>query len=216
MDKQFAYSVLTIKALDEAAESRRFTGTATTPTPDRVGDIVEPRGAVFKLPIPLLWQHNSREPIGWVKAAKVTDDGIEVDCEIASIPEPGKLKDRLDEVWQSIKHRLVQGLSIGFKPEESARIGDTYSYRYLKWAWLELSAVTIPANPDGAIAALKGIDPQSAAGREALLHEIKTADMVTRGAAPGARPFVRLEPAPAASGTQPPGATGRRSRVVFL
>jgi hypothetical protein len=29
-----------------------------------------------------------------------------------------------------VKGKLVRGLSIGFKPLEEARIGDTYSYRY--------------------------------------------------------------------------------------
>ena len=31
---------------------------------------------------------------------------------------------------------------------ESARIDDTYSYRFMKWMWLELSAVTVPANSE--------------------------------------------------------------------
>jgi len=56
-----AYSLLTIKSVDD--EQRVITGMATTPATDRSGDIVEPGGAEFKLPIPLLWQHNSREPI---------------------------------------------------------------------------------------------------------------------------------------------------------
>ena len=65
-----AYSLLDIKSLDE--DERILTGIASTAEPDRMGDIVEPAGAEFKLPIPFLWQHNSREPIGEVFAAKVT------------------------------------------------------------------------------------------------------------------------------------------------
>lgn len=200
---QRAYSVLEIKAMDEENGKRTFKGIATTPTPDRVGDIVEPKGAEFKLPIPLLWQHNSREPIGWVRAARITDKGIEVDCEIANVDQPGKLKDRLDEAWQSMKAKLVGGLSIGFKPLESARIGDSYSYRFMKWLWLELSAVTVPANGDCSITAIKSAD-------EAIRR-------TASGAQAGGR-VVRLDTA-GSPGTVP-GASGqqstRRKDVVYL
>lgn len=151
-----AYSLLEVKAIDE--EKREITGMATTPTPDRMGDIVEPKGAEFNLPIPFLWQHNASQPIGHVTKAKVTKDGIEVVVKLVTTDEPGTLKDRLDEAWQSIKLKLVRGLSIGFAPVEYSRIEDTYSYRYLKWLWLELSAVTIAANGDASITSIKSID----------------------------------------------------------
>ena len=200
MDKQYAYSLLDIKAMDEEGGKRVFRGLATTPTPDRVGDIVEPKGAEFKLPVPLLWQHNSGEPIGWVRSAKVTANGIEVECEVHNETTPGKLKDRLDEAWQSMKAKLVGGLSIGFKPLESNRIGDTYSYRFVKWLWLELSAVTVPANGDCTVQA------------------IKSADQAIRRAASGARPVIRLDHLPADTGTNSPGVSGqqRRKGVVYL
>lgn len=204
-DKQFAYSHLEIKAMEDVGGKRTFKGIATTPTPDRTGDIVEPKGAEFKLPIPLLWQHDSASPIGWVRACKVTPKGIEVDCEVASVEEPGALKDRLDEAWQSMKSGLVAALSIGFKPLESSRIGETYAYRYMKWLWLELSAVTVPANGDCSIAQIKSID-----------------QAIRRRAASGAkgRPVVRLEPLPQGSTTSP-GVSGhqqttRRKGVVYL
>lgn len=197
----YAVAAMQIKSMDESGEVRRFTGLATTPTPDRVGDIVEPKGAQFKLPVPLLWQHDARSPIGWVMAARVDDKGIEVDCELAKCDRPGKLKDQLDYAWDSVKAKLVAGLSIGFKPVESARIGDTYSYRYLKWLWLELSAVTVAANGDCSIESIKSID------------------RAFRSAARGALPVVRLGAGPAVSGEQRPGDSGaslRRKGVVYL
>lgn len=151
-----AYSLLTIKSVDD--DERIITGIATTPEPDRYGDIVESKGAQFKLPIPLLWQHNAREPIGHVFAAKVTNDGIEIKARFVKIDEPGKLKDRIDESWQSVKSGLVSGLSIGFNAIESARIEQTFAYRFVKWLWLELSVVTIPANGDCSITAVKSLD----------------------------------------------------------
>lgn len=153
-----AYSTFQIKAVDETSGKRVFRGMATTPSTDRSGDVVEPKGIEFKLPLPLLWQHNSREPIGWVTAAKVTDKGIEVDCEIAMVAEPGKLKDRLDEAWGMLKAKLVRGLSIGFNALESARIEGTYGMRFLKTEMLELSAVTIAANAECSITSIKSAD----------------------------------------------------------
>ena len=196
-----AYAVLEFKAMQEEDGKRRFTGIATTPTADRVGDIVDPKGAEFKLPIPLCWMHNSGDPIGWVTSAKVTASGIEVEGEVANLAEPASLKDRLDTAWAMLKSRLVRGLSIGFKPLESARIGDTYSYRYSRWLWLELSPVTVAANGDCSITA------------------IKSADEAIRRAAFGAGRVVRLDPVPAGSGDTSPGDSGsqaRRKGVVYL
>ncbi|KUL94316.1 phage capsid protein [Bosea sp. WAO] len=173
-----AYSLLTVKAVDE--DAREIEGIATTPTADRTGDIVEPKGADFKLPIPLLWQHKSDKPIGHVTFAKVTDAGIVIKAKITKIDEPGALKDRLDEAWQSIKHGLVQGLSIGFQPLESARIEGSYSYRFMKWLWLELSAVTIPANWEATITAIKSVDTELRAASGEKQHRVVRLD------APGA------------------------------
>ena len=151
-----AYALLEVKTVDE--DKRIITGIATTPSVDRQDDIVESDGAEFKLPLPLLWQHNSDMPIGQVIRAKVTKAGIEVTAQFAKSDEPGTLKDRLDEAWQSVKLGLVRGLSIGFKAVETARIEGTYGVRFLKWLWLELSAVTIPANQDATITSIKSLD----------------------------------------------------------
>ena len=161
-----AYSIVQFKSYDE--DKRTITGMATTPSPDRMDDIVEPMGAEYKLPIPLLWQHDASQPIGHVTKAKVTAKGIEITATIAKVDEPGTLKERLDEAWQSIKSGLVQGLSIGFKGLETARIEGSYGIRFLKWSWLELSAVTIPANAEASITSIKSIDSAllAASGRK--------------------------------------------------
>lgn len=183
-----AYSLFTVKEFDD--DARIVSGIATTPTPDRMGDIVEPKGAQFSLPLPLLWHHDSRAPVGHVVEAKVTDSGITVRAQVAKMDEPGAVKDRLDEAWQSLKSGLVRGFSIGFKALESARIKDTWSEHFKKWDWLELSLVTIPANAEASITA------------------IKSADLLVR--APR-RPIVRLA-SPGASGISTP----RREGVVYL
>lgn len=163
-----AYSTLEIKAVNE--DQRILEGIASTPSTDRMGDVVEPDGAVFKLPIPLLWQHCADEPIGWVTSAKVTQTGIAIVAQLATVLDPGTLKDRLDEAWQSIKAKLVRGLSIGFMPIEESDITGTWGTRFTKWEWLELSAVTIPANADATIQTVKSYDiGRAAPGRSSIV-----------------------------------------------
>ena len=161
-----AYSTFQVKSFDE--DQRVIEGVATTPTVDRVGDIVEPRGAQFKLPLPLLWQHRSSEPIGHVTAANITDSGIAIRAKFAQIAEPGKLKERLDEAWQSVKTGLVRGLSIGFIPAKdgSEPIDPKHPWdglRFTAWEMIELSAVTIPANMEATINTIKSIDQRTLA-----------------------------------------------------
>lgn len=143
-----AFTTFEIKGYDE--EKGVITGIASTPTPDRMGDIVEPRGAKFKLPIPLLWQHNSGDPIGNVTQAKVTDSGIEIVAEVAR-----GVTDEIDRYWKLIKAGLVRGLSIGFRGLEPEIMEETMGIRFKSWEWLELSAVTIPANAEANIATVK-------------------------------------------------------------
>ena len=75
-----AYSVLTVKAIDE--DKRVIRGVATTPSVDRVGDIIDPLGVKFENPLAFLWQHRHDQPIGSVKFDKPTKDGIVTSLEI--------------------------------------------------------------------------------------------------------------------------------------
>nr|WP_298117415.1 phage major capsid protein [uncultured Pseudomonas sp.] len=167
--KTKAYSTLVIKALDE--DKREIVGIASTPGTDRDGDIVEPSGAEFTLPIPLLWQHRSAEPIGSVVKAKVTKEGIEIVARLVAPTEdmPSQMAARLQEAWASIKTGLVRGLSIGFSPKEYSFI-DSGGVHFTKWGWNELSAVTIPANEGASITSIKSFDQEqrAALGQKAV------------------------------------------------
>jgi HK97 family phage major capsid protein/HK97 family phage prohead protease len=166
--KEIAFSVLTIKQIDE--DQRIIEGIATTPSPDRVGDIVEPDGAEFELPLPLLKHHDAKCPIGQVLEARVTAEGIFIRAQIFKA-ETAELKARLDMAWEEVKLGLIRGLSIGFSPVEYSFIEDDgWAMRFIRWLWLELSCVTIPANQDATIQAIKSIDGENrraASGRKA-------------------------------------------------
>ncbi len=152
-----AYSVLKVKAITDDGDTRTITGIASTPKQDRDDDIMDMAGARFALPMPFLWQHSHNQPIGEVTNATVTEEGIEITATIVKIEEEGALKTRIDEAWQSIKSGLVKGLSIGFRLLEYNYLEDSYGLHIKEWEWYELSAVTVPANPDGKITSVKKI-----------------------------------------------------------
>src|SRR5678815_6099656 len=150
-----AYSILEVKSVDE--EKRILRGTATTPTPDRVGDIVEPLGVKFSNPMPLLWQHRSDMPVGQVRFDKATKSGIEFEAHLAKPTSSKILVDRVDEAWESVKLGLVKAVSIGFKAKEYSFMDDG-GIHFQETEVLELSLVTIPANSEATISSVKSLD----------------------------------------------------------
>ena len=154
MDNQKAYSAFIVKELDAAA--RKFSGMATTPAMDRVGDRINPLGATFKNPLVLLHQHNHDEPIGTVTFRKPTAKGIEFTAEIPNVDRPGVFKDRVDMAWDEISYGVVRAVSIGFRPIKYAFTDDGIDFEEVDI--YELSTVSIPALPDALIAQVKGMD----------------------------------------------------------
>lgn len=150
-----AYSILTVKAVEE--DQRIIRGTATTPSPDRMGDVVDPLGIKFKNPLPLLHQHQSKAPVGTVKFDKPTKDGIQFEARLPKVDEPPSLKDRVDTAWAEIKLGLVRAVSIGFRPIEYSFMDDG-GIHFIASEILELSLVTIPANQDATIQVIRSID----------------------------------------------------------
>lgn len=156
------YSFLQIKSFDE--DLRVIEGIATSPEPDRVGDIVEPLGVNFKNPSPLLWMHMHDKPVGTVNFGKPTKAGVPFKAQIAKIAEPGTLKNRVDEAWQSVKSGLVSAVSIGFRAlEDGIEFLESGGIRFTKTELLELSLVTVPANAEAVIENIKSIDRQALA-----------------------------------------------------
>lgn len=155
-----AYSTLDIKSID--AEQRIIEGIASTPSIDRSGDLMDPLGAQFVLPMPFKWQHGPS--IGEVFHAHVTPQGIYIKAKISTVDDaaPDALKNRINLAWHSIiaKPPLVRGLSIGWKGLESAPVHGKRATRWLKWIWGETSAVDVPMNTDATITAIKSLDAE--------------------------------------------------------
>jgi uncharacterized protein len=146
-----ATSTLVLKAVDGGR--REISGMASTPTVDRLGDIVEPMGCSFEVPMPLLHHHRSDAPVGEVIAAQASPAGISIRARIAKIATPGLLKDRCDLAWAEIREGLVRGLSIGFRPREHEVLPGG-GFKFVKCDVYEVSLVSIPANASARIEAV--------------------------------------------------------------
>jgi HK97 family phage major capsid protein/HK97 family phage prohead protease len=153
-----AIAFLEIKALTEDPNFYFLEGIATTPTPDKMDDVVEPLGAKFSLPMPLLWQHDADLPVGEVYEANATATGITFKGRMPKVKEAGPLRDRIEAGAQSVKYGLVKGTSIGFRAVQG-KVEQLKSggLRFIEWMWHELSLVTIPANSQATISSIKSL-----------------------------------------------------------
>lgn len=204
-----AYSLLEVKDYDD--EKRVLSGIATSPSVDRMGDVVEMDGVQVAADIPLFLYHDSTKTVGRAQFGKPTKKGIPFTAQLPKVIEEGLLKQRVDEAWQMLRYKLINAVSIGFRALEYSFI-EGGGIRFIETEVMELSLVPIPAQPDAVIHSIKNADP---AAREALISQIKSADQAARrtvSGAQGARPAVR----PAARKGFPDASGPRPAQRVFF
>jgi len=139
---------------DISDEDRTATFIASDETVDRYGDIVSVKGwdlKNFRANPVFLWMHSQYNPIGKVKKI-----GVEGDKLLAQVRffDAGDSK-TADDLWKLVKKRLLRAVSVGFtvksdddiEPirDENERVT---GYRFLRQELLELSLVSVPANPN--------------------------------------------------------------------
>jgi HK97 family phage major capsid protein/HK97 family phage prohead protease len=182
-----AYSILTIKAVD--ADRRYIAGIATTPEPDRHGDIVDADGVTFRNPLPLLLHHDKTQPVGRATLKTATADGIPFEALLPTVADPGKVRDRVDEAWHSIKAGLLMGISIGFRVvNDAVEQLKSGGLRFRQIEVLEVSLVAIPANVAASIHVVKALDQSDAsvhnrpavAGPSRGNHPMTTTEQITQ------------------------------------
>lgn len=180
-----AYAAFEVKALE--SDRRTFSGWATTPSLDRVGDRINPMGIRFVNPLSLLHGHKHDTPIGSATFGKPTKKGVPFDAEIPIVEEGyGSLKDRVDTAWGELKYGIVRAVSIGFRPLKYSFTDSGVDYEEIEV--YELSTVSIPALPDAVITAVKsmsGLTPNQ-------IREISRFDHIRRA---GGVPLVKCVPA---------------------
>lgn len=149
---------------------------------------MEPAGAEFRLPLPFLWFHNQKDPIGEVFSADVRPEGIYIRARVSKVDKPSRLKSLVDDAWAAFTAMppLVRGLSIGWNELASEPIQGTKLQRFTKWYWGELSAVTVPMNQDATILAVKtadlaasGLHSPGVAGTLPIVSAVKAARIMT-------------------------------------
>lgn len=133
-------------AVASEGATRRVHGWATTMHLDRSNDTIDPAGVTFKLPFPLLFNHDHAKPIGKVTKMTQLVDGWLATAEILA---PGSTT-AADEAWNMITQQAIKGFSVGFIPQE-ATPNEQGGMHFDKIAVHELSVCAVPCNPKAEI-----------------------------------------------------------------
>jgi len=101
--------------------------------------------------IKMLYQHDTKEPIGVFDKVMEDQNGLYVKGRLAMGTQKGK------EVYELMKMGAIDGLSVGYRVDSKGQsYDDKRKYRVLKEVDLmEISAVTFPMNPRARIQAVK-------------------------------------------------------------
>ena len=130
----------------------------TTPTPDRSGDVVVPKGMDAKnfMNNPVVqFAHNYADlPIAKCTSLKVTDSAI-----LATVEFPSEgMYPKADTVYRMYKEGFLSAWSVGFMPKEYDE-NEQGGYTFKQWELLEFSSVPVPANAEAlTVMRSKGLD----------------------------------------------------------
>ncbi len=135
---------------DSTLGDRQIRVIVSTPAEDRVKDVMEPEGCVttdYKANPIVLADHDRRSPIG-TAAIEVKSDRVEALITFA----PAGISAKADEYCGLAKAGVLNTVSPGFvELERTPRKGG--GVHVTKWALLELSLVTVPAQPEATVIA---------------------------------------------------------------
>lgn len=111
---------------------------------DKQGDIIK-EGA-YKVnknkkieEIPILWQHDANQPIGYLTKAKEDNIGLYIEGIITNKTQKGQ------EVINLLEQRIIHKLSIGFELINQEQNQD-FKNEITELSLIEISLVTFPAN----------------------------------------------------------------------
>lgn len=133
---------------DDSLDERQIRVVVSTPQPDRVKDVMEPKGcdiANYKLNPIVLADHNPKTPIGNA-AIEVKDQRVEAVITFA----PQGVSAKADEYCGLAKAGILNTVSPGFRELDTSPIKGG-GVHIKSWELLELSLVSVPANPDAVV-----------------------------------------------------------------
>lgn len=142
-----------VKSIDEQGIFEGYA--AVFNNEDLGGDIIEP-GAFKKTlkenpKMPILWQHDLREPIGVTLEAYEDDKGLRVKGQLNLETTKGR------EAYALLKQGALKGLSIGYDAVKELWEGTTRRLKEIRLC--EWSLVTFPMNPLAQVMAVKTVVP---------------------------------------------------------
>jgi HK97 family phage major capsid protein/HK97 family phage prohead protease len=150
-----------VRAVQSPDDPLRFI--VSTEDEDRYGDIIVADGwklSNFRRNPIALFNHSSMLPIGTWGAVKIENGSLVAELELAA---PGTSA-VVDDVRRLLEQRILRAASVGFRPlkleaiENSKRGG----LRFLESELLEISVVSVPANPHAlAVARSLGLSSES-------------------------------------------------------
>lgn len=140
-------------------DERTFTGYAAGyGNEDSDGDIIM-RGAFAesiasdfpRKKIKILWQHNSREPIGLPVEMSEDEKGLYVKGKISKT-------ERGDEAMELLRDGVIDSMSVGFMiPKDGYEYNDDGKRMITKGRLMEFSLVTFPANEQAVVQSVKEV-----------------------------------------------------------
>lgn len=142
-----------VKSIDEQGVFEGYA--AVFGNEDLGGDIIEP-GAFKKTlqenpRMPILWQHDPREPIGVTLEAYEDTHGLRVQGQLNLETSRGR------EAYALLKQGALKGLSIGYDTIKEVWEGNIRRLKEIRlWEW---SLVTFPMNPQAQVTAVKAVVP---------------------------------------------------------
>lgn len=149
--------VLEVKDEDVAADGSFKGWGAVFSNVDRQDDVILP--GAFKKTLeenggagwPLLWQHDTHEPIGLVQAEE-KDYGLWVEGQLNLDVQRGR------EAHSLLKQKAIRAMSVGYKSVKSVRDAQSYVRTLLEMKLFEMSLATIPANELALVSDVKTIE----------------------------------------------------------
>ncbi|WP_158285694.1 HK97 family phage prohead protease [Pseudohoeflea suaedae] len=159
-----------LNAVDDT--ERVIEGICSSGRKDNQGEILEPEGATWKTPLPLLSDHSHDLQIGEVQEIWRDGDKVRFRASVTSA-----------DLYSRITSRQKVGVSVGFEPKSNEVAADGTRH-ITDWRIAEVSIVGFPCNPDGRVETARSRRSQKAAPRSAPTAPAKKTPVVHYDPAP--------------------------------
>jgi len=152
------------RAVKPKTSGRSLDFIASDETQDRYGDVIRADGwdlSAFKRNPVFLWAHQDKQtPIGRVDSIGVKGKQLIASVSFLTADE----NDYADKCWRLVQAGVLQAVSVGFIPTKPPNVrqtsdGEIIGYEFIAQELLELSLVSVPANPNAlAVGRSLGLD----------------------------------------------------------